>query len=245
MRWQAAESALAFGVVQACTGARIVLAGGAVMATQAGRVDWAATLITLGIVTDGCDGVLARWLKTESEFGALFDYFADYFCYIVAPWLVTCAILKPSDAFSMIVCAIPLMTGAIRYSKNGNRLRCESFEQVGFPGLLTVFYTLFVVCMVFLQMPPEGLTRTAILIVIAGFSCMMVAPVRYPKLTRLKSVFGVVYASLTIMPFFLTRPLAVAVLVLVFAYVLVSPFLIAQGSRRNLRGDHVTPGVTS
>ncbi len=244
MRWQAAGSILAFGTVQSCTGARIALAGGAVLATQAGQLDWAATLITLGIVTDGCDGVLARWLKTESDFGALFDYFADYFCYIIAPWLVTCAILKPSNGFTMVVCAIPLMTGAIRYSRNGNRLRCESFEQLGFPGLLTVFYTLFVVCMVFLQLPPEGLTGTAIVVVIAGFSCMMVAPVRYPKLTRFKWVFALVYASLTIMPFFLTRPLAVAVLVLVLAYVLVSPFLIAQGFRRNLPGDQITPGLT-
>lgn len=240
MKAQAALSVLAFGAVQACTGARIALAGGAIMAIQANRVHLAATLITLGIVTDGCDGVLARRLKSESDFGALFDYFADYLCYIIAPWLVTCAILKPSGILGALVCAVPLLTGAIRYSRNGNRLRSESFEQAGFPGLLTVFYTLFVVCLVFLQIPLDGVAGTAILVVIAGFSGMMVAPVRYPKLTRFPWVFALVYASLTIMPFVLTRPLASAVLALVFAYVLLSPFMIAQGFRRNLPGDRLT-----
>ncbi len=232
-------SILAFGAVQACTGARIGLAGAAILAAQAGRLQMAATLITLGIVTDGCDGVLARRLQAESEFGGLFDYFADYLCYIVAPWLLTCALLAPTPDLTLVVCAVPLFTGAIRYSRNGNLLRAESFEKLGFPGLLTVFYSLFVVCLVFLHIPPSGFARTAILVVIAGFSCMMVAPVRYPKLTRFKSVFGIVYVTLTVMPFLFTRPLAAIVLALVFAYVLISPFLVTQGFRRGVSGDRL------
>ncbi len=243
MRRQTVLSILAFGAVQACTATRIGLAAGAVLAAQSGRLDVAATLITLGIVTDGCDGVLARRFKAESEFGGLFDYFADYLCYIIAPWLLTCALLAPLAGLTMVVCAVPLLTAAIRYSRNGNLLRAESFEQLGFPGLLTVFYSLFVVCLVFLHVPPAGLTRIGILIVVAGFSCMMVAPVRYPKLTRFKSVFGIVYISLTVMPFLFTRPLAAIVLALVFAYVLVSPFLVPQGFRHAVSGDRLPPAT--
>jgi phosphatidylserine synthase len=46
--------------------------------------EFAATLITLGFITDGIDGPVARKLGVSSEFGASHDYFANYLCYIVA-----------------------------------------------------------------------------------------------------------------------------------------------------------------
>ncbi len=42
----------------------------------------AATFITLGAVTDGLDGWAARRLGVSSPFGALFDYFCDYLCFV-------------------------------------------------------------------------------------------------------------------------------------------------------------------
>ena len=73
-------------VPQLLTATRVVLGTYALMAALDGHLYVAATLISLGAVTDGLDGLAARWLNAASSFGALFDYFADYLCYVIAPY---------------------------------------------------------------------------------------------------------------------------------------------------------------
>jgi MoaA/NifB/PqqE/SkfB family radical SAM enzyme/phosphatidylserine synthase len=222
-----------FLAAQLLTASRIVLAAGALLAVGRGNFFLAATLITFGIVTDGCDGVVARKLGKESEFGALFDYFADYLCYIVAPWTLSLRLLQPGSWPATAVMTLPLVTGAVRYARNANRLKTESFEQQGFPGLLTVFYTLTLVALVFLGWPGGSELLWPLAACTAALSLLMVSPIRYPKLTRSKSVFIVVYVTLCVMPFAFTSLLASVTLGLVFAYVLCGPFLVRQESLRD------------
>jgi phosphatidylserine synthase len=77
-----------FAVPQLLTATRLVLGTVALISAMDGRTYMAATMITSGAVTDGLDGFVARRLDATSPFGALFDYFADYVCYVVAPWAV-------------------------------------------------------------------------------------------------------------------------------------------------------------
>ncbi len=231
-----------FLVPQAFTASRVAFGGGALAAAIYADADLAATLITLGAVTDGLDGPIARKLGVSSDFGALFDYFADYLCYVVAPSVLSLMLLdKPYGLFSIVLLCLPLLAGAIRYARNGLRLRNEDFAEVGFPGLGTVIYGFFIVTLTFIRpeefIPPILLNRL-ILCVVVIVSCLMVSPVRYPKLMKFRWISAVVLPGFVLMPFFLTRTLAAITLALGCAYTFVSPFFMRkQPAERGTPGD--------
>ena len=175
------------GVVpNALTAARIPLGAAAVVAAADGRVERAAALITLGAVTDGLDGWAARRLGHVSAFGALFDYFCDYLCFVVAPWMLTRALLA-SDHSTVrdVLLILPLLTAAIRYTRNGLIVGFTGEDAPPLPGLGTVFFAFLSVTAVFLDAPqlmdPQlfAWTMTTAVVVV---SAMMVSPITYPKL---------------------------------------------------------------
>lgn len=223
-----------FIVPQAFTASRILFAGSAIFASIFVETNLAATLITLGAVTDGLDGPIARKLGVTSEFGALFDYFSDYLCYIVAPSILSFVVVnKPGDPLSITILGLPLLAGAIRYARNGLRLRNENFAEVGYPGLGTVIYAFFIVTLTFIRpeefVGPVLLSRVILSIVLL-VSCLMVLPVRYPKLLKYKWISCIILPGFVLMPFFFTRTLAAITLALGCVYTFVSPFFMNQGS---------------
>src|SRR5262245_53224502 len=106
-------------IPQLLTGCRLMMGAGALVVAETDRLYVAATLVCLGGVTDGLDGFLARRLGVVSSFGALFDYFADYVCYVLAPWAIARALLTAPSPVQTAVLMLPLLTAAIRYSRNG------------------------------------------------------------------------------------------------------------------------------
>lgn len=224
-----------FFVPQALTGLRIALSAGAIMFALVHQSAVAAKLIAEATVTDILDGPIATKLRVQTDFGALFDYFADYLCYIVAPVVLSCTLfLRSGIGYPVLLLAVPLLTGAIRYSRNANLLKTESFAQVGFPGLLTACYALFVVGAVLVDLEAMlGTARFRLLLytTIPVLSLLMVLRVRYPKLTVSKAVGIPVVVFLLGLPFVLTKLLAGFMLCVVLVYTFVSPFL-ARGSRQ-------------
>ncbi len=226
---------LSFGIPQLFTAARIILAGWSLSASIAGQLHLAASLITFGAITDGLDGITARKLRSATEFGALFDYFADYLCYIVAPWILSTRLLPDAwSPFASLALGFPLLAGAVRYARNSLLLRTEDFEQVGFPGLGTVFYAVLIVAWVFLELA-GGQAHIVLSIVVPVLSVLMVTPVRYPKLVTSRVFFFPVLLGLLLMPFVLTKYLAALTLVLVAAYVVFGPVVIRAGQRAGVK----------
>jgi phosphatidylserine synthase len=129
---------------------------------------------------------------------------------------------------------LPLLAGAVRYSRNGLLLRSEDFAQVGFPGLGTVFYAFLVVAWVFLGWAGERST-VSLALAVPILSVLMVTPVRYPKLVTSRCVFFPILLGLLLMPFALTKYLAALCLVLVSAYVVLGPFVIKSATRAEVR----------
>jgi CDP-diacylglycerol--serine O-phosphatidyltransferase len=215
---------LRFLAPQIVTASRVILGAAALVAAIFARGHLAATFVTFGAITDGLDGRLATTLDVRSDFGAAFDYYADYLCYVVAPAVLSLLLLPdPRGVTGVIAVTLPLLTGAIRYSRNLGRLRSEAFEQVGIPGLGTVIYAFLVVGLVFARadeiLGPSALSF--VLMFFVAFTCaMMVAPVRYPKLMRRSWLFAPVAIGLVVMPFVLTRPLALCMLALGLVYAL-------------------------
>ena len=219
-----------FAVPQLLTGTRLVLGTVALINAMDGRTDMAATMITSGAVTDGLDGFVARRLDATSPFGALFDYFADYVCYVVAPWAVARALLDPgAHWFIESAVALPLLTAAIRYARNALTVATQRESDV--PGLGTVFFAFLIVTAVFLEAPQLiGQSRFSIVlpVFIVAVSILMVSPLRYPKIARFPGVWPIVLVLVAIMPFAATKFLAAAMLGIGVLYPLVAPRLVKK-----------------
>lgn len=57
---------------------RILLMPTALMAAFAGSKPWFAVVLAVALATDAIDGMIARWLHAESDFGRKLDSAADY-----------------------------------------------------------------------------------------------------------------------------------------------------------------------
>ena len=214
---------------QLLTASRIVFGAAAIIATIKGQFYISATLITLGSVTDGIDGFVSRRLGVSSSFGAVFDYFADYLCFVVAPWILVRGLLSPNiNLWLEVSIGFPLIFGAARYARNSLIATGQTKEVRDMPGLATVFFTFLPVAIIFLDLTEfldQVTFRIAFALVIVFFSLLMVAPVRYPKLTKIPGLSPAVLALLVLMPFLGTRVLAAAMLPLGISYVLLAPLL--------------------
>jgi len=60
----------------------------AIVQAMNGRFDTAGIAIFVALVLDGLDGRVARWTKTQSEFGAQYDSIADMVAFGAAPALI-------------------------------------------------------------------------------------------------------------------------------------------------------------
>jgi CDP-diacylglycerol--serine O-phosphatidyltransferase len=237
-----------FGIPQAVTATRALLGGWALFAAWFQRPDLAAGLITLGAVTDGLDGPLARKFKVASEFGSIFDCYADYLCYVVAPSILTFLIIRtPASPLTFLLLVLPLVSGAIRYSGNLIRQKKEAFEHVGVPGLATVFYAFFIVTLVYLHrggvLDLEA-TTAMVLVLDPMLAGAMVLPLRYPKLMKHRWISIPVLAGFTLLPFLHSTALAGIALVLGFIYAVASPFFIRQRQQEPDTDENRPPRAT-
>jgi phosphatidylserine synthase len=216
------------------TGARVPLGAAALVAAAEGALVLSATLITIGAVTDGLDGWAARRLGTTGPFGALFDYFCDYLCFVVAPWMLTRSLLATElSIVHELLLGVPLVTAALRYAQNGLTVSSTNEELRALPGLGTVFFAFLSVASVFLDASrwfdgrAFAWTITAMTVL---FSALMVAPVTYPKLSAVPGASPAVMVLLACMPFLGTRLLAAIMLVAGLLYAVGAPLLVRRTS---------------
>jgi len=232
-----------FGIPQAITATRALFGGWAVFAAWFHRPDVAAALITLGAVTDGIDGPIARRFKVTSEFGALFDCYADYLCYVVAPSVLTFLVIdRPAEPLAFLALTLPLVFGGIRYSANLVRQKKESFEREGVPGLATVFYAFFIVTLVYLYRGGVlDIRATTALVVILDpmLACAMVLPLRYPKVMKHPWVAAPILLGFTLLPFLHSTELAAIALLSGFVFAVVSPFFVRGRERALPKGKEI------
>ena len=221
------KPAAAFLFPQALTSARLGLGACAASAALDGQLNVAATLVSTGAVTDGLDGFAARRLHVTSPFGALFDYFADYLCYIFAPWAIARGLLDADLGWWRdAVLTLPFLTAAIRYSRNG-LIVANPPTNGEVPGLGTVFFAFLCVAVVFLDarsVVPEPLFEAAFGFLVTLFSALMVAPFRCPKMTAFRGMSPVVVVLIAIMPFVATKALAAAMFVIGCCYPVAARF---------------------
>ncbi len=224
-------------IPQLVTASRIAFSAAAILFALAHAHTTSARLIVGGAITDLLDGPIATHLRAATAFGGLFDYFADYLCYVVAPVVLCYTVVSTgAPAWSLVLLSLPLLTGAIRYARNGSLLQVEEFEKAGYPGLGTNFYAMFVVGATLLSDGARlGPARLDYILSAATlvFSLLMVLKARYPKLTVSTPLAGAVLLYLVLVAVLAAKILAAGMLTIVVAYTLISPLLARQrtGSR--------------
>jgi CDP-diacylglycerol---serine O-phosphatidyltransferase len=234
---QSLSESLRKGVPQALTAGRLLLGLWALTAALDGRLFVAATLITLGAVLDGLDGVAARLLRVATPFGAQFDYFADYVCFVIAPWALARTLLAAGESsLHDVVLALPVLMAAIRYARNVFLLGSGDL-----PGLGTVFFAFVCVAAVFAD-AETLLGRPNLLVILPGFivifSLLMVTPIRYPKIADFPGMSPAVLVLLALMPFVATKFLAGAMFLLGVCYAVFAP-LFSDRSQIHARAHQV------
>jgi CDP-diacylglycerol--serine O-phosphatidyltransferase len=196
------------------------------------QFDLAATVLVLGFMTDVVDGALARKLGVTSSFGLLFDFFADYLYYVVAPCCL--AIFLVADSFgpvSVFLLTAPAVGGALRYSRKAGFTDTAHPGLRGSPGLPTNVCAFYVFSLVFLWREQVVDTETLgriLMITLPILAALMWGPRRYPWLTDYLWIFVPMAVGLYLMPFVQTTILASITLSLIVIYVIFAPFLIPQ-----------------
>jgi phosphatidylserine synthase len=162
-------------------------------------------------------------------------------CFIIAPWMLVRGLLAGRGGMLQeALLLLPLVTGAVRYARNGMRLVALDADAGPLPGLGTVFFAFICVDAIFLD------ARTIVGAVwhdrlltafVVFFSVMMVVPVRYPKLTHFRGALPVVLVLLALMPFAGTRVLGVVMLVVGLLFAAFAP--LAVHDRPHAPGDRL------
>lgn len=228
---QEAFAALRFATPQVLTSVRIVLAVFAIVFALRQEAGFSATLLLLGFATDAMDGVCARMLGVATDFGKLFDFFADYLYFVLAPATVSLAMIQTAGTLTVLLLSLPCVFAGLRYAR---KAQVSESEYAGIPassGVPTIAYALFVIAGALLAREralPQPLIAGLLSVGGPLLGLLMIARTRYPKLSVYPWILIPILAGLAIMPFVLTAILAAATLVLIAVYVLIGPLLVHQ-----------------
>lgn len=151
----------------------------AVLLCAQGHSRWAAIVIMLGMVVDGLDGRLARWLHVQSEYGKELDSLADIVTFGVAPAVVMYMTeLRYFGLSGMVVTLLFPVAGALRLARFNVQPGSNRYF-VGLPitaaGGIMAAFTLYRGLIPDVWMPAVSLL----------LSFLMVSRAHYPNFKRL------------------------------------------------------------
>ena len=137
----------------------------------------------LAFVSDSLDGYLARRLKAESRFGAIFDTTADVFVYLIYPAVILFNKFEMSNAVGIFFITIFLIAGIfrlIRFTANGFLTEGEKKYYLGMP----VFFSHLIILIIMI-MNVLDVTLVQIMgpLLLGTMSVMMVTKINFRKPT--------------------------------------------------------------
>ncbi len=169
--------------VDALTLASLFFSACGLLAAGHGMLTLAISLMLLAMLVDMADGLLARRLKLDSEFGRYLDSFFDVFSYLVLPLYILYR-FGMEDAVSLIAFFAFLATGVLRLSRFN---MIGTVEQDGIPyhiGLQVIWSQLLVVLTYAAWAWLGGGVHYAVAAVLLVMSLFMILNLRFPKPTR-------------------------------------------------------------
>lgn len=166
----------------------------------------AGWFVVLGAVFDVLDGLMARLVRSASDFGVELDSLADVVTFGVAPSaIVYQAHFYEIETFGILVAALPAICGALRLARFNSQL--TSYDKEYFKGLPIPSGALLIVSFVSFHYVREGYIESGLRdpllwMTVIGASLMEVSTVRFEAMPKF-SVSGMrdkpyVFIALTI-----------------------------------------------
>ena len=158
----------------------LILGFVALMLNLSGRTADAALLIVIGMVLDGLDGRVARWLHAESNFGKELDSLSDIVTFGVAPAFIMYESMLQFEGFTGALIAILFpVAGALRLARfNVQKSSTKYF--VGLP--ITAAGGILATMALYQNLIQQSSTVLPIAMVV--LAVLMVSRVRYPNFKR-------------------------------------------------------------
>ena len=229
---------------------------------------WAAQLIMLAMILDGIDGNLARRLKGCSAIGAELDTYVDMTAFGIAPALLIYVVSLQEKAMFWRV----LMTGAVVLSGVVRLARFKAMDphrgQMGYSGLPITACAGWVAMFVFISQSgwqkndplwlTQGPVATVFLLGVIVFIVLQVSNVRYPKPTKMASLFipSVLVVMLIFIPpdwlkgiphcpWMVKLPIYAAELIMILGvgYIVLGPLYMKQAADRRKNGAPPANGL--
>ena len=180
----------------------------------------AAFAIYAAFILDTLDGRVARWTRSESEFGAEYDSLSDMVAFGVAPALVAFFwALSSLGQFGWVIAFIYVACAGLRLARFNTKGDNATFTGLASPSAAAIVASTVWIWSEAAGPEPSTMRAVAMAVITAAVSLLMVSPFTYysPKEMHLKG----------------RRPFLVLVgAVLIFAVILVNPplvFLICFG----------------
>lgn len=153
----------------------------AIVMSAEGDTSKAALMVVIGMVLDGLDGRVARWLQAESEFGKQLDSLADLVTFGVAPaWILYQTILGSLGVLGMMIGLLFPVCGALRLARFNVQRKSFSYF-VGLP--ITAAGGILATMSLYENIlnPSDVILPVSMVIL----SSLMVSRVRYPNFKKL------------------------------------------------------------
>lgn len=147
------------------------------------RLALAIVFMLLAMFVDMFDGLVARRLKLESEFGKQLDSFCDVFTYIVLPLFILFQ-MGMNDPVSLAVMFLYLVCGLLRLSKFNLVGVIEVEGSAYHLGLQVIWSHLFVVLAFPIWLWLSETARYILNPVLLAMSIFMILNIRFPKPTQ-------------------------------------------------------------
>lgn len=137
----------------------------------------------LSFILDSLDGYLARRLKAESRFGAIFDTITDIVTYLIYPAVILFNAFGMNDTAGIFLIAVFLIAGVwrlIRFTANGFVTNGEKKYYAGMP----VFFShCIIMIMMIISVLDKALLRSMGPLLLGSMSILMVTRVNFRKPT--------------------------------------------------------------
>jgi len=209
-----------------------------------GFYEQACAFIVYAAIFDVLDGLVARILKSSSDFGVELDSLSDMISFGAAPSFLLYSIhFKDYNGYGMIVSSMIMVFAAIRLARFNITL--VGYEKDKFSGIPTPAVAITIIAYIYFyhnKVFDANLSNIFINIITLGLSLLMVSSFKYPAFPKLsansvrKNPFTFVLIILSIIVSLATKGYAVFIICMAFVLGGIVWSIISQIIRRRKRG---------
>jgi len=205
-----------------------------------GNFEQASAFIVYAAIFDVLDGLVARILKSSSDFGVELDSLSDVISFGAAPsFLVYSIHFKDLNSYGIIVSSMIMVFAAIRLARFNITL--VGYEKDKFSGLPTPTVAITVISYIYFyhnKVLDEETSNIFINIITLGLSLLMVSRFKYPAFPKLtsasvrKNPFPFILIIIAVIVSIATKGYAIFIICVIFVLSGIFWSIISQFSRK-------------